>query len=306
MSFPKNYVLRDAIYDLVCEGILQSKMIDSLKKKGFNIKKSRLSQLLKELQMNEYIICTIKTVFKLYAPTRKSYPYKSRSLQTSQSECNKKLRIHNQFFKYKIISKSNITNDAKLWDRIIPMRNGVIQYIYYGHDIIGRGLTVQRFEGKRRDTLVIKIPDFDWDYNKLDDFDMFILDKLTRAEHGIMHHFKLQMQYIGQTKTSYGIRPAPYHELRQEFLHNNYEIGDLRGDSSKGNIPELETDSRRKAIAIMEFLNLAESELLPSLLDILKQMKDLGISPKTMIDVMGNKREQDRLTEMENLERGVV
>ncbi|MCJ7571906.1 MAG: hypothetical protein MUO82_08530 [Candidatus Thermoplasmatota archaeon] len=306
MPHPKNYAVRDTIYDLIGMGKKQYEIIVLLREKGFNIKKSRLSQIIGELEQKEYIICNLRTVYKSYIVTKKPYPYKSRSLQTLRCGCKKVLRIHNQTFKYCIIAKSYVTNDPKSWDRIIPMRNSVIQYIYYGHDRLGQGLTVQRFEGKKTDTLMIKIADMEWEYDKLDALDDFIMRKCISAEYGIMHHFKMQMKLIGKTKTSYAIRPTPYTELQQAFQSDNYSVGGLQGDSSKNNIPELETDVRKKAVAIMEFLNLADSGRLPELLDVMKKIKDFNIPLETIIDVMDKNTEKNISIERENCERGVI
>jgi len=306
IPYPKNYALRDAIYELIGEGRKQFEISDLLKEKGLSVKKSRVSQIVTELEREEYIICTINTVPKFYSITKKSYPYKSRGLENLRCGCKTKLRIHNQFFKYQITSKSYVTNDIKRWDKVIPMKNGVIQYIYYGHDALGRGLTVQRLEGKNTDTLVIKIADMDWDYDKLDKFDEFILEKRIRAEYGITHYFKMQIRYSGRTKTSYAIRPAPYPELQQAFQLDNYKFGGLQGDSSKEHVSELETDIREKAIRIMEFLNLADSGRLPELFNILMQIKKIDIPLTTIIDVIKDKSEKDLLNENENRERGVI
>lgn len=127
MPYPKNWALRNFIYDLICKGIKQYQMPPLLEEKGFNIKKSRISQIIKEFEQEEYIICRIKTVPKFYSVTKKPYPYKNKSLQISQWG-SKRLRIHNQVFKYKITTKSHVTNDPKRWDRVIKMKNGVTQY----------------------------------------------------------------------------------------------------------------------------------------------------------------------------------
>lgn len=281
MAYPKNHALRYAIYNLVGMGKKQYEILDLLRKKGFNIKKSRLSQIFKELEQDEYIICNFRNAYKSYTVTKKPYTYPSRSLQTSRWGCKKKLRIHNQIFKYRITEKTYATNNPKLWDNIIPMKNGVIQYIYYGHDRLGRGITVQRFEGKNKDTLMIKIADMDWEYDKLNAFDDFIFRKLSSAEYGIMHYFKMKMVYVDKAKTSYAISPAPYSELQRAFQLDNYQVGELQGDSSINYTPELETDLRQKAIKIMEFLDLADSGCLPELLVVMKKIKDLNNSPKT-------------------------
>ena len=306
IPYPKNYILRDTIYTLICEGRKQYEIPDLLKTKGLIGKKSRVSQLVKELEQEEYIRCDIRTAYKSYVITKKPYPYKSRSLQTSQCDCKKDLRIHNQFFKYIITSKSYITNDCKRWDRVIPMKNGVTQFIYFGHDKVGHGVTIQRFEGKNTDTLMMKIGDMDWPYDKLDAFDEFILEKRVRIEYGIMHQFKMQMEFVDKPKETYAIRPAPYLELQQAFQSDNFKVGDLEGDSSIGGIPELETDSRSKAIAIMEFLNCADSGYLPQLVDLLKKLKNIGVPLEMIIDIMKQNSKEILSHERENRERGVI
>jgi len=306
IPYPKNYALRDAIYELISKGFIQREIPDKLRQNGITVKKSRVSQIIKELGQEEYVRCNMRTVYKSYVITKKPYPYISKSLQSSRWDRKKEFRIHNQTFKYRIIEKSVLTNDPKRWDEVIKMRGGVTQYLYSGHDALGRDLTVQRMEGKAKDTLVIRIADMNWDYDKLDAFDEFIIEKRVRAEYGIMHHFKMQMEFIGRTKTSYAIRPAPYPELQQAFQSDNYAVGDLEGDSSIADTPELETENRAKAVGIMEFLNLADSGRLPELFDVLKRIKDVHIPLETIIDVIKKKSEQDSLYDMENHERGVI
>jgi hypothetical protein len=303
---PKNYHLRDIIYTLISEGRKQKEIAGLLKEKGIKIGKSRVSQLVKELEHDEYIRCDVRTIYKSYVITKKPYPYKSRSLQTSRCDCKKDLRIHNLFFKYRILSKSPITNDLKQWDRVIPMKNGVTQFIYYGHDTHGQQVTIQRFEGKNTDTLMMKIGDMDWPYDKLDTFEGFILEKRIRIEYGIMHQFKMQMEFVDRPKASYAIRPAPFLELQQAFLSDNFKVGDLEGDSSIGGIPELETDSKSKAIAIMEFLNCADSGYFPQVIDVLKKLKNIGVPVETIIELMKQHSKEHLSCEQENRERGVI
>lgn len=305
VPYPKNYPLRDAIYELLGNGYMQRDILMLLKEKGFILGKSRLSQIIKDLEQEEYITCGLRSSYKSYIITKKPYPYISRSLQIPRCPRKRTLRAHNIFYKYKIIGKTNMTNDLKRWDRIIPIKNGVTQYIYYGHDNLEREITIQRFEGKKNDTLILKIPDMNWDYDTLDDFDEFLMRKCIRAEYAVMHQFKMRLEFIGRSKISYAICPAPYSELQQAFMTDNYVVGDLQGDSSKG-IPELETDKREKAIAIMEFLNLSDSGRLPELFDIFKKIKEIGIPLETILDVMQKKNDEIISKDKENHERGVL
>jgi hypothetical protein len=302
----KNFALRDSIYDLISAGLRQSDILIKLEEKGFKIGKSWLSQIIKEFEEDEYILPQIRTSYTSYRITKKPYPYRSRSLGMLPGEGRNKLRNHNISYKYKITRITKETNDIKKWDRIIPMNYGVKQYIYYGHDYLGREINLQRLEGKNRDTLTVKIADLDWDYDKLKDLDLFIDDKLKCIEPKIMHRFKMQIVLIGpNTKQESAIAPAPFSDLQQAFMDNNYSFGDLHGDCSKG-IPELETTNREKAIAIMEFLNLADSGYLPQLVDVLIKLKKIGISPEIIIDIMKTKNDFFISLEKENRERGVI
>lgn len=302
----RNYALRDTIYELICEGYFQRQILEMLPAKGFTIGKSRLSQIIKELEADEYIRGDIRSSCKLYLPTKKLCPYLNRSSSISRGSRQNQLRIHNISYKCHVLERSTVSNRRDLWDKVTHMKGGVTQYLHNCHDWIDQPLTIQRMQGNHTDTIVIKMPDTYWPYNQLEIFDSHMVEKCAFIQSEIMHRFKMKVDsFIPATKMEYAIVPAPYSELNQAFIQANYTVGELHGDCSTG-IPELETTKREKAIAIMEFLDMAESGLLSQGVSELIALKKVGIEPKTMIDVMKIIKEKAVASERENQEKGVV
>lgn len=249
----RKYKLYDEIYEMLGIGMPQYEILKSLHKKGFELKKSRLSQIVKFFVDNKFIRCHLHSGFKQYVILPKIW--KSDRRKTTISRWGRKtLRVHNHRFKLKV--NTSFIIDDSMWDSVKNMRNGVKQYIYRGHNDDGP-VTIQRLKGPRNDTILLILPDLDWSYMELEEHEQHIWKKAYNALKMTEKHFKVEAEIVGKMKWSYAIRPAPFPELQQAFQQDNYHVGDWEGDSSKDGVPELETVDKKKVIALMEVMNLA-------------------------------------------------
>lgn len=243
----------------------QYKILESLHKKKFKIKKSRLSQIVKWFVENQYIKCTIKSVYKTYTILPKVY----RREKPISRWGRKTLRVHNHRF-YLKVNASHIDDDS-MWDTVKLMKNGTKQYIYHGHNDDGP-VTIQRMKGTNKDTILLILPDVDWSYITLEEHDQYVWRSAYTALRMVEKHFKVEADIERKMKWSYAIQNPPEAFVQRALQSDNYHIGDWEGDASKG-VPELETDDRNKMIAYMELINRAP-ELLKELLEREKKQQD--------------------------------
>ena len=264
----KNYVLRQKIYNLLCMNYTQKQIVSNLSNAGYRAKKSRVSQIIKELIDGGYIRLQVKSIPNIYVPTRRKYPpcytlkeggfFKhchghAEIMVAKQGE----IRVHNQILIYDVIRSSPVFDgDRKSWhwDRswfgwdLIERRKGIIRYMYKTKE----GVTLIRTHGRYDDSIEIFLPDDIWTTDEFDSYETWFIEQKKLWEQWLERFFGIQLEFRKANKPHYAISPLSP-EMGRTFMKTNITVGDIHGDASHG-IPELEITDFEKAVEMMRLL----------------------------------------------------
>jgi len=266
-----NHRLRNAVLNIIGCNIAQCD-IRKLLKKNYSIVISapRLTVLIKELRHDGYIRLNARDHTNFWILTRKKYL--GEEWDGEAVTPRHIVREHNRFYVFDVVKKtwaSNMVMEERMWqpkrrrwDDVICMAGGVKQYRYFGCDELGEGITVQRMEGCRNDTIIIKVSDVEHTAREFLGNDYYFKRRVRQAQLLLEKWFSMELRYVKQYKPFYNephlaIRPAPLPPLQREGQKEMFKVGKLTLDASpyKGkSIPELETDDRDLTVIILKVL----------------------------------------------------
>lgn len=268
----KNHSLRRMILELIGMNVSQSQLPYFLCKRGFYSQKDdkgkkkpyshvRVHILLKELKKAGYVRLVMRSGINWWILTEKKYiafdPFVGGTVTPNF------VRLHHRIFTFKCIKKSWATNMElnehlwgwrRRWDRITDMRNGVKQYLFFGHHDI-KNVVVQRIEGKNNDHWRVIITEDIVEARDFIENDEYYEKRAEWIKTWLEHEFSCELQFVRAFKPHYAIRPPPIPLLQREGQKATYQVGNLTLDASKDNIPELETDDRALVVKILTILS---------------------------------------------------